>query len=191
MRNEIFKIIFCFILTIHFFIVSGQNAETASKELNKSILICGNNFQGTLFQENFIFDLSPDRSGRFNVKPLWFLEHIGEDSKTAWTPENNEIEIFEKELYNLLVNYKTEENYINENIPEIIENLDKYKRQYIGFKNKSKNNCLWVQFVLSTEKMKSSDKEIDRILGGGTTVFLVIYNFKENKIEDLSINGPI
>jgi hypothetical protein len=187
MTNKIFKILFIFFLTIQFLIVTGQER----KELNKSILISKSNFQGTLFQENYVFDLSPDKSGRFNVEPLWFLGNLGGDSIIAWTPEINKIELFERGLYILLANYNTEDNYINENTPEIIKNLDQYKRQYIGFKNKKENDCLWIQFVLSAEKLESPDTEIVQILGGGTTVFLVIYNFEENKIEHLFINGPI
>ncbi len=175
--NKILQILFYLLLTSNSLCIRGQGANEEAKVLNKSILIKGSNFQGTVFQENFIFDLSPDKSGRFNVKPLWFLKYLSGDSISAWTPEESKIETFERCLYNLLVNYRTEDDYIEENTPEIIQNLEKYKRQYIGFKSNKNEKCLWVQFVLIKDKLDSPDKEIDRILGGGTSVFLVVYNF--------------
>ncbi|GEM_PF-5237997 len=189
MRNIILKICICFLLVIYSVMAIGQGITSC--KLNRSVLINETGFKGTLFQENYIFDLSPDRSGRFNVNGLWFIKNIADDSISAWTPEKSEIKMFEKRLYDLVISHKTDNEHINDNIPEILDNLSEYKRQYIGFRNSKKHNCLWIQFIRTEEILSTPDTMIERIFGGGASVFLIIYNFRKDMIEYLSVNGAI
>ncbi|MCT4637698.1 MAG: hypothetical protein N4A72_08305 [Bacteroidales bacterium] len=189
MKNKILKISICFLLVTYSVTVIGQS--TTSDKLNRSVLISDDGFYGTLFQENYVFDLSPDKSGRFNVNGLWFMKCIAGDSISVWTPAESEIKMFEKRLYDLVINHRTDEEYINDNIPEIVECLSEYKRQYIGFRNGRKHNCIWIQFIRTEEILNTPDTSIERIFGGGSSVFLIIYNFRKDIIEHLSVNGSI
>ncbi|TAJ06581.1 hypothetical protein DMA11_22920 [Marinilabiliaceae bacterium JC017] len=159
--------------------------------LDSCILIKGKSFQGTLFQENYEFDLSPDKSKKLIVKPLWYLTHLAEGPIKPWTPRIEKIKEIELKIPELLRRYTTKDDYESENLPEIIATIDKYKRQYIGFKDFKDSEYLWIQFIYSESKMAQPDKSIIRILGGGSSVFILTLDLRKWEIKELIINGPI
>ena len=167
------------------------NEKKKASKLDSCILIVGPKFHGTLYQENYLFDLSPDNSKRFLVKPQYYLKPLIEDSIISWTPKLADIYEFESNLAEILKNYTAEEEYENYHLPEIREKIENYRRQYIGFKDKNSHKHLWVKFYIDDKKITKPDKNIALILGGGSSVFLLVVDLEAKEVEYFSVNGPI
>ncbi len=182
-----------FIILIAIFLSNNLFADEKEKtsKLDSCILIVGPKFHGTLYQENYIFDLSPDKSKGILVKPQYYLKPLIKDSIISWTPKLADIYEFESNLEEILKNYTAEEEYENYHLPEIREKIEYYRRQYIGFKDNNNRKHLWVKFYLDDKKLTKPDKDIAFILGGGSTVFNFVVDLEAKEVEYFSVNGPI
>jgi hypothetical protein len=187
MKRIFYTILIILFITSNLFAFEKKNVSKS----DSCILIIGPNFHGTLFQENYIFDLSPDKSKRLTVKTQYYLKPLIKDSIIPWTPKVSEIYEFEWNFVKILNEYTTDDEYVNYHLPEIREKIEKYRRQYIGFKDSNNHKHLWIQFFLDDIKITKPDEDIIIILGGGSTLLLLIVDLEENKIEQFWVNEPI
>ena len=157
-------------------------------QLDSCILISAVDFQGTLFQENYEFDISPDNSGKLKIKPI---EYVNIKKAGSWTPNENDIFYFEDSLKKMLTKFQPEDEYEKEGITYILSELVNYKRQYIGFVDSLNNECLWIKFYLSDQRLNQPDKTIIEVFGGGANFFTLWVNLSNYTIIGLVINGPI
>lgn len=178
-------------LLIKYFIlipIFSLGLNQAFAQLDSCLLITSEKFQGTLFQENFLIDISPDKSGSLKVKPIKYVS--GEDIK-EWTPTRHQIFSFENNLFDRLKEYKPKDEYQETDLAYILKELENYKRQYIGYLDSKNNQCLWINFYNSTNVLEEPDYEIEHVFGGGADYFTIWFDLTENKIVGISINGPI
>jgi hypothetical protein len=157
-------------------------------QLDTCLLITSEKFQGTLFQENFLIDISPDNSGRLKWKPI---EYVSGENIKKWTPTKLQIIEFESNLYDNLKKYKPKDEYDENGIIYILKELANYKRYYIGYLDSLDNQCLWIKFYNSDNVLIEPEKRIKLVLGGGADYFTLWFDLTENKIVGISINGLI
>lgn len=174
-----------YLLLIPIFSLGLNNAFA---QLDSCLLIESGKFQGTLFQENFLIDISPDNSGRLKRKPI---EYVNGKNIKEWTPMRRQIVEFESNLYDNLNEYKPKDEYDENGIIYILKELVNYKRYYIGYLNSLGNQCLWIKFYNSDSVLTESEKTIKHVFGGGADYFTMWFDLTENKIVGISINGPI
>ena len=157
-------------------------------QLDSCILISKNDFQGTLFQENYLIDISLDNSGKLRKKPIEWIKLAGVQN---WTPSERIIVDFESALFRILSNFQPKDDYEKSDIEYILQELDNYKRQYIGFLDSLNNHCLWINFYKSTVRLNDPDNRIVTVLGGGADYFALWINLTDKNIIGIVINGPI
>ncbi|MFC0878966.1 hypothetical protein ACE01N_20395 [Saccharicrinis sp. FJH2] len=174
---------YCFLI-----ILLSWNLNNVFAQLDSCILISGEDYQGTLFQENYNIDISPDKSGKLLKKPI---EYININEIKKWTPTTKEIVDFEQSLFSILGNYRPKNDYQKSNIDYILKELANYNRQYIGFIDSLSNKCLYINFYKSKEKLIVPDNNVRMVLGGGANYFSLWFNLTEKKVIELIINGPI
>jgi hypothetical protein len=174
---------YCFLI-----ILFSWNINNAFAQLDSCILISGEDYQGTLFQENFMIDISPDHSRKLLKKPI---EWVNINKIKDWTPTPKVIVDFEQSLLSILGNYQPKNDYQKSNIDYILNELENYNRQYIGFIDSINNKCLYINFYKSEKKLIEPDNNIIMVLGGGANYFSLWFNLTEKKVIELIINGPI
>ncbi len=157
-------------------------------QLDSCILISTKDFEGTIIQENYLIDISPDNSGNLRREPI---EWINLSGVHKWTPTEKIIFDFETSLSGILTSYKPKDDYEKSDVEYILEDLVNYKRQYIGFLDSLNNQCLWINFYKSNVRLKEPDKRIATVFGGGANYFTLWINLTDKKIIGLVINGPI
>lgn len=105
-------------------------------------------------------------------------------SSDRFTPTHADIDKAELALKNKL------ESLTKDN-PEIYKNLKRYRRQYIGFKNKNGQSILIINCMWSNDK----DTDINWLnsfiitLDGGSNYWNINYNIDTDTLFDLSVNG--
>jgi len=139
----------------------------------------GRNIQGKGF-EGYIF--LKDQS----ISPLTF-----DDLKERFTPSEQEIAAAEQLIKAQLI--KINQPLINQgrNCPIIHKNLDKYKRQYVGYINAQGEKVIWVNFIWGKRRdlLSGLNKGVITVLDGCSYYWNIKVNISKGTLYALQING--
>ncbi len=112
-----------------------------------------------------------------------------ENQDGRYTPSNNDIVQAEK-IIKKKIAYLNRNHENQESCPIIDENMNKYKRQYVGFTDTYGAKILWVNFVWDPKLDPKLDSEITNTEGGCSRYWRLKINLDTQQAYGLEINEP-
>lgn len=114
------------------------------------------------------------------------------DLKDRCTPSNQDVERSEELIAKQLKTINT--HLVDQGIkgcPVIHDNLNKYKRQYIGYKDNNGDKIMWINFFIAKDKesVKNMKRQVIIVLDGCSQYWNVKINLDRDRVYDLHING--
>ena len=113
------------------------------------------------------------------------------DKSEYWTPTKQDALQTDNLAKAYLQQYKDDNKYFQICIPKILENLNEYKRQYLGIINQdgSKIICINYFFGADSENFPYWKKEVVFVFDGGYNFFNIKVNLTTKECYDLIVNG--
>lgn len=141
--------------------------------------------RGTIFNDNYPFK-------------LFYVSDV--DSTKRWTPNQAEIELAEKILWQQIKEINKNRPNQMASCPVIHRHLNSYFRQYVGIKNEKGQkiihiNFYWDKFGLWDRIRGYYDSRLDYdsdytiVFDGCSHYWHINVNLDENKLSDFAVNG--
>lgn len=138
---------------------------------NVPSFVKGKGYEGYIFPENHFVMVSV------------------ENQKSRYTPSESDVRTAEQLLKKgIAILNKTHANQIG-HCPIIEKNLEKYKRQYVGFINKEGQKILWINFIWNKNLGPQLSEDIISVLDGCSYYWNIKVNISNMALYDLKVNG--
>lgn len=136
-----------------------------------SIHVKGKDYEGYIFnKEHFVFGTV-------------------EKQKDRYTPTMNDIKCIEQILKNNVDYIKDNQTEKIKGYPVIYRNMNKYKRQYIGYQTQSGDIIIWVNFLKDYDNQSALAQDIIYVNDGGSYYWSVFINMTKKELFNMRING--
>lgn len=110
-----------------------------------------------------------------------------------WTPSIEIINQFESGFEQYILDfqekYEPKDSYEKESLQFVIDNLNEYKRQYYGIKEKGRKIVYCNLLLIDDHWIMNWKEELIEVNDGGPRFFSIEYEVKKNKYSYLMING--
>jgi len=141
------------------------------------------------YGQDFLFIKGKAFSGFIVPKEHLVFRSI-ENQQERFTPSKDDVEKAELLLLSNTDYLKKSQGNVFPGYPVIYKNRSKYIRQYVGFKDKSGDDVIWINF-LSKKNIAHSKlgKDIVNVLDGGSYYWSVFVNITTGAVFGVQING--